>query len=185
MTPGYPPPAGEPLPSAEPPARPDTVKLALQLWAFIVACQTVWTISLYPMLFEETDRLRGQADNVVDDSVKTTIAVAGTVLHIVVAGGLTLLMMFFVARGYGWARLVLGWLSAFLAVMLIFDAFGLLFGAGDDSLLGAPAWGTVFRILGGVAAMGALTALMNKDSARYCRDVAQYRAGTRNGPGGR
>ena len=76
-------------------------------------------------------------------------------------------------------------MSAFLAVLLVFDIIGLLVCVDDDSMLSVPAWGMVPRILGGVAAMGALAALMNKDSVRYRRAPAESRSRTKPGRGGR
>lgn len=174
----------------EPPERPESIRLAIQLWAAVIVCQAIAAISLYPVMHREArpfaeDYLEQSGASGDVGSAQTLMAVGATVVQIVVLGGLSVLVMVFAFRGRSWARLLLGWMSAFLAVLLVFDIIGLLVGVDDDSMLSVPDWGMVPRILGGVAAMGALAALMNKDSARYCRETAEFRSRTKPGRGGR
>ncbi|MFT4086807.1 MAG: hypothetical protein QM658_06560 [Gordonia sp. (in: high G+C Gram-positive bacteria)] len=163
-----------------PPERPVSIVTALQLWVGVIVCQLVWLGGSYPGLREEVlPMVRDAAKQPNGPKNPEAFATAMTIVWQVIGGlfltAITALVMFFVFRGAPWARLVLGWMSAFLVVMLFFDLLGQFFGV--DELTGemTSGWPMIFRILGGVAALGAMIALMNADSVRYCREMSDYR----------
>lgn len=175
------------FPTADPvarPQRPDSVRFAVQLWFGVIVCQLVAMAANWNVLRADFDRRLGDASTKLDDAslaANTDVTfIAGMVILALILAAVVGVLMWFTHLGYTWARLILGWASAFVTVNLVF-AVGALFvdASGDASLPEAPAWAMVPTILGGVCAVGALTALMHRDSAAFCREAAAFRTDRR------
>lgn len=187
------PPAMPPATTDGPPKRPDTIVLGVQLWVAVIVLQIVATASKFNVL--KADYEQRAADvakkmnepSLVDNS--TAMVVVTLIGAIAILCALAGVLMWFTYAGRNWARLLLGWASAFLTVDLAFAVVGLFVDTSTNSNLPeAPAWGMIPTIIGGVCAVGALVALMHRDSSGYCRDMAKYRLDQRQnrniGPGG-
>ncbi|WP_155820965.1 hypothetical protein [Gordonia hirsuta] len=178
-------------PSAEPgdkPSRPESVLILIQLTVFAVLC---WVIAMpgsyssahkqaLTMVKDQSEKgtSLGDPDVVARMVTIAGIAVSAVVLVALVAGLLALLL-----RGKGWARFLLGWITALLTVMMVFDVIAVVFGDGGETET-LPAWAMVARIIGGVAALGASLAAMHPDTRKFVEQVAAFRsrsAGTRQG----
>lgn len=169
---------GMPEPGApDVPPRPDSVKLAVELWFAVIVLEIIAAIAQYPVIYDQAQKA---IDEVAKDGQEmpasaTSLAVLGLVIACVVLSAIALTFMKFFWDGRNWARQGLGVFSAFLAVQLVFSVLIMFAGTESDTAVSAPAWASVFGILGGVAAIGALVALMNRDTGAYCRDMALWR----------
>lgn len=191
--PSLPPSAHRPLPPAPPaaesPKRPESLTTAWQLVLFAICCELVVFGATYPAMREQAltyaedmaDKPNGP-QNV--DTFATVVAVAGMALSALIALVLTLGVLWLVLRGIGWARFVLSWIAAVVAVMMFLDVIGVVFGLSTgDAAAQLPTWTMIPRILGGVAALGASIALMHPDTKKYVDAVAAFRTRRRSGPG--
>lgn len=175
------------LPTAEPatrPKRPDSIRFAVQLWIAVIVLQVVAMIGNTSVLRADFDRRITDVAKQLDDPALAdntgVMFVAGIVIIALILVAIAAVLMWFTYTGYTWARLILGWASAFITVNLVFAVIGLFVESADDSgLPDPPSWAMVPTILGGVCAVGALTALMHRDSAAYCREAAAYRSSRR------
>ncbi|ALG85876.1 hypothetical protein [Gordonia phthalatica] len=175
------------LPSEDPvarPKRPDSVRFAVQLWFGVIAFQLLAMVANWNVLRADFDRQMDDASKKLDDAALAANTdatfIAGMVILALILTAIAGVLMRFTYRGYTWARLVLGWASAFVTVNLVFAVAALFMDTQTDSSLPeSPAWAMVPTILGGVCAVGALTALMHRDSATFCREAAAFRAGRR------
>ncbi|AUH67060.1 MULTISPECIES: hypothetical protein [Gordonia] len=175
------------LPTADPtapPRRPETIRLAVQLWVAVIVFQIVAVASRFNVLKASYEKqARELSDRMNEPSLTENMGVTvlvGIVVIVVLLTAVAALLMWFTYSGRTWARLLLGWVSAFLTVELVFAVIGLFVDTqGGSDLPEAPAWGMVPTILGGVCAVGALAALMHRDSAAFCREVAAYRSRNR------
>lgn len=154
-----------------------------------VCCELVAFVGGYPAMREQALTYATEAaeqpngpQNV--EQFATVVAIAGMVLSAVVALVLVAGLLWLALRGTGWARFVLAWVAAVVAVMMVFDVVGVVFGvSAGDSAVQMPTWTMIPRILGGVAALGAAFALMHPDTKKYVDAVAAVRARRRSGPG--
>ncbi|EGD55363.1 hypothetical protein SCNU_08896 [Gordonia neofelifaecis NRRL B-59395] len=167
-----------------PPKRPETIRLAVQLWFAVIVLQIAATASRFNVLKASYEKqARELSDKMNEPSLTENTGVTVLIGLIVIMVALTAiagLLMWFTYAGRTWARLILGWVSAFLTVELVFAVIGLFVDSDANSdLPTAPSWGMVPTILGGVCAVGALAALMHRDSATFCREVAAYRSHNR------
>lgn len=191
--PSLPPNAARPLPPAPPaeqsPKRPESLQTAWQLVLFAICCELVVFGATYPAMREQAlTYAKDAADNPNGpqnvDTFATVVAIAGMALSAVIALVLTLGALWLVLRGVGWARFVLSWIAAVVAVMMFLDVIGVVFGfSTGDSAAQLPTWTMIPRILGGVAALGASIALMHPDTKKYVDAVAAFRTRRRSGPG--
>lgn len=162
------------------PQRPDTIVLGVQLWFAVIVLQIVAVASKFNVLKASSEQqLEDVAKKMNEPSLvnNTTLMVIVTlVLLAVVLSAIAGILMWFTYAGHNWARLLLGWASAFLTVDLAFALVALFSTSTSNSdLPEPPAWGMIPSILGGVCALGALIALMHRDSTAYCRSMSEYR----------
>ena len=173
--------------TAEPvtrPTRPDSVRFAVQLWIGVIVFQLIAMVANWQTIRADFDermndvgkQLDGESIAADSDATFVVGMVVVALVLIAIAG----VLMWFSYLGYTWARLLLGWASAFITVNLVFAVAALFMDTSvDPSLPEPPAWAMVPTILGGVCAVGALTALMHRDSAAYCREAAAFRTSRR------
>ncbi|MFC0316302.1 hypothetical protein ACFQNE_16735 [Gordonia phosphorivorans] len=163
------------------PAVPDTVRTALQLTLGALVFELIALIGTYSVMRGEAltyARKMAEEPNGPQDveQIATIVAILSLVIAAVVALVLTSGLGWLVWRGIGWARFVLAWIAAVVAVMLVFDVLGLLFGfSAGDAAAQLPTWAMVPRIIGGVAAMGAAAALLHPDTKKFMDQSAAYR----------
>ncbi|GED99666.1 hypothetical protein nbrc107696_01130 [Gordonia spumicola] len=157
----------------------------MELWGAVVLAELITMIARYPIAFDTSQKyLEEMRKNGEDVPVSATaLAVAVTAFSIVLLAVVSAVVVKFVWDGRNWARQVLGVFGAFLVVQLFFAVIALFITSDSDGGATVPAWAMVFEIIGGVAAIGVLVALMHRDTAVYCRDVAAWR--TRNRQNGR
>ncbi|MBM7365977.1 hypothetical protein [Gordonia hydrophobica] len=175
------------LPTADPaakPKRPDSIRFVVELWVGVIVLQVVAMAANWTVLRADFDRQMADVERRLDDpalmaNTDVTFAI-GMAVVIVILVAVAAVLMWFTFIGYTWARLILGWASAFVTVNLVFAVAALFMDTNTDSTLPeSPTWAMVPTILGGVCAVGALTALMHRDSAAYCREAAAYRRSKR------
>ncbi|NLG45540.1 hypothetical protein [Gordonia sp. (in: high G+C Gram-positive bacteria)] len=167
-------------PSA-PPKRPDSIVLAVQLWFGVVVLQIVamgaqWNVfkADFKNRLEDFSKERNEPELTANLDVTFVIGMVGVAVALTAVAAV---LMWFTYVGYTWARLILGWASAFVTVNLAFSLMALFVDAPTDSKLpDPPSWAMIPGILGGVCAVGALAALMHRDSAAFCRDSATHRS---------
>ncbi|GAC54504.1 hypothetical protein [Gordonia amicalis] len=153
------------------PRIPDSISIAVELWAVVVVGQVV-------ALFAQTgtfvdlvrDQVRDNPPNGVSEDQLQFMTSSGFVIGILVAmsvflTAITALVVWFTRKGYNWARIVLGAMGVYIVVNLVFSLFG------DTD----PAWAMVPLVISGVAALGATVLLMRADSEKYCRRMAEER----------
>lgn len=171
---------GAPLPPApaapDRPAVPESIRIALQLMVVLIVAQLVVAVARFGVLRDEYLRVARESTAMRDESMQITPAIASAYLIgvTVVVVAVAVLLMWLTFRGYTWARIVLGLGAAYSAVQMVFALFGVLFGDGPGPLAG-PTWSMLPEILGGVAAAGAMIALLHRDSVGYCSAMAKYR----------
>ncbi|MEJ9077378.1 hypothetical protein WKY82_03045 [Gordonia malaquae] len=167
------------------PNRPESVRLAVELWAVVIVAMAIVMIARYPIAFEVSEDYLDDMKKAGEDVPfsATALAVVVTVLSIAVITAITALVLKFTWDGRNWARQTLGVFSAFLAVQLVFGVISLFITTDGNDGATVPAWATIFVIIGGVAAIGALVALMHRDTTVFCRDVAAWRSGNRQNGG--
>lgn len=166
------------------PKRPDTIRLGVQLWFAVIALQIVASVSRYDMLKasyvkQVRDMSAKMNDPSLADNIDLTVLITfiGVMVLLSAAAGL---LMWLTYSGRTWARLVLGWASALVAVELVFAVIGLFVDVeGSSDLPAPPTWSMIPTILGGVCAVGALAALMHRDSSAFCREAAAFRSRNR------
>ncbi|WP_420041003.1 hypothetical protein [Gordonia sp. MP11Mi] len=164
--------------TSDAPTRPDSVKLAVELWCAVIVVQLIVAIAQYPVVLDQSRKILDDMAEREGQEVPvsaTAMTAVSMVLVCVFLTAIALLFMRFFWNGRNWARQGLGVLSAFLAVQLVFSVLYMFTDHDSGDGVSAPAWATVFGIIGGVAAIGALVALMNRDTTIYCRDMAQWR----------
>ncbi|MCF8604772.1 hypothetical protein L5I01_15550 [Gordonia sp. HY442] len=160
------------------PTRPDSVRLAVELWCAVIVAQLIAAVAQYPVVLDQSRTvLKDMAEQQGQEmpASPTTMAVLSMILVCVILTAIALTFLKFFWDGRNWARQVLGVFSAFLAVELVFSVLAMFGDSESGDGVSAPAWSGVFSIIGGVAAIGVLVALMNKDTAGYCRDMAVWR----------
>ncbi len=177
-----------PGPAGDAPARPDSILILIQLTVVAAICQVITLPPAYSMMREEmvtrAEQMKDSAgiENVEQyATVMTVVAIAvASILILALAAAAVLL----VVRGFWWARFLLGWLAAVVTINMIFAFFGHVFGeaAATDPL---PVWTMIPRVLGGVAAVGVLLAVMHPDTKKYVDAMAarRTRRRDRNGQG--
>ncbi len=165
------------------PSRPESIAILVQLAILAVVCQLIAMPGSYaaardralPMVKEQFPD--GQVSD--PEVVARMVAISGIVISCLVLVALVASLMFLLLRGKGWARFLIGWIMAMLAVMMVFEVFGAVFGeAGQQEL---PTWAMIARIISGVAALGASLAAMHPDTRRYVEQVAAFRRGPEQG----
>lgn len=153
------------------PRIPDSISIAVELWAVVVVGQIV-------ALFAQTgtfvdlvrDQVRDNPPNGVSADQLQFMTSSGFVIGVLVAmsvflTAITALVVWFTRKGYNWARIVLGAMGVYIVVNLVFSLFG------DTD----PTWAMVPLVISGVAALGATVLLMRADSEKYCRRMAEER----------
>ncbi|MFT3901042.1 MAG: hypothetical protein QM728_12485 [Gordonia sp. (in: high G+C Gram-positive bacteria)] len=159
----------------ERPALASPIAIATELWLVVIAAMSVATIGSYPRLREVMvdyrDNLPKDASASVRESAdlltQSSVVITSLVLSVLLAAAVALVGMVFVRQGYNWARLLLSALSAYLV------ANGLLTFAGER------AWTQVPQLIAAGCAGGALLLLMRRESDTYCREMAEFRAATK------
>ncbi len=154
----------------ERPKLPDSVAIACELWIAVVIARIVTAVAQYPTLRDTMDKRASDlpADTPraeVDLMTSAGFLIAVTVITAVVLSAISLTFVWFVRKGYNWARVLLGAMGVFV---LIDMAFSLI--AGVD-----PWWIGIPLIIGGIAALGATILLLRRESYAYCRAMADYR----------
>ncbi|MGO3328080.1 hypothetical protein [Gordonia sp. (in: high G+C Gram-positive bacteria)] len=160
------------------PTRPDSVRLAVELWCAVIVAQLIAAIAQYPVVLDQSRTvLEDMAEKQGQEmpASPTVMAVLSMVLVCVILTAIALTFLKFFWDGRNWARQGLGVFSAFLVVELVFSVLSMFSDSDSGERVAAPAWASVFGIVGGVAAIGVLVALMNKDTTAYCRDMAIWR----------
>ncbi|GAA4664228.1 hypothetical protein GCM10023197_18600 [Gordonia humi] len=161
------------------------MKLAVELWCAVVVAEFIALVARYSMVHDEAQKMLdtmakdGNAEGLPSAQVLAIISLA---IGAVVLTALSVTFMKFTWDGRNWARQGLGVLSAFIAVQLVFTVI-VMFSGAEPTGASVPAWATIFEILGGVAAIGALIALMNRDTTIFCRDAGLWRTRNRQNGG--
>ncbi|MGB3698921.1 MAG: hypothetical protein WBA05_15955 [Gordonia sp. (in: high G+C Gram-positive bacteria)] len=171
---------------ASAPKRPDTIRLGIQLWFAVIALQILASVARYDTLKASYEKQVRELSTKMNDPALVENLDATVLVTFVgvmaLLSGLAGVLMWFTYRGRTWARLILGWASALLTVELVFAVIELFSDSTGSSDLPEPAtWGMIPTILGGVCAVGALAALMHRDSSAFCRESAAYRSRIRQG----
>ncbi|MGV9479907.1 hypothetical protein [Gordonia aichiensis] len=154
----------------ERPKLADSVAIACELWIVVVIARTVTAIAQYPTLRKAMEQRVADlpADtprSEVDMLTSTGFLVTATAITAVVLAAITLTFVFFVRKGYNWARILLGAMGVFVLIDMVFSLI-----AGVD-----PWWVGIPLIVGGIAALGATILLLRRESDAYCRAMAEYR----------
>ncbi|WP_143965760.1 hypothetical protein [Gordonia zhaorongruii] len=176
----------DPVPgTSDAPTRPDSVRLALELWCAVIVAELIAFIAQYGVLRDRTQEILDSMEEKGEPiSVSaTSMAVLSMIIMAVILIVITVVVMKFTWDGRNWARQVLGVFSAFLSVQLVFGIVALFADTDSAGAVEIPAWAMIFEILGGVAAVGALIALMHRDTSVYCRDKALWRSRNRQNGG--
>lgn len=172
-------PASPPAPKPERGPRPDDVKLSVQLWIFVIIAAA---ISKLAMAFAERGsdarreefKLLQEGDGALMkstreqfrtfeqyDSAMFAFSVAATVFAVILAS----VLVYFLWRGQGWARLVLQFAAAFVLVQGVLAFFS------KDASVAVPA------ILASIAVVGALITSNSREAMEYF--VPGYKAARR------
>ncbi|OBA69791.1 DUF998 domain-containing protein [Gordonia sp. 852002-10350_SCH5691597] len=162
----------------ERPKLPDSVAIACELWIVVVIARIVTAVAQYPTL---RDMMNQRVSDLPADTPRAEVdlmtssgfLIAITVITAVVLSAISLTFVWFVRKGYNWARVLLGAMGVFV---LIDMAFSLI--AGVD-----PWWIGIPLIIGGIAALGATILLLRRESDAYCRAMAAYRKPQPTPPG--
>lgn len=171
-----PPQPGPPNQGTHPESGPQNTKPTLatpmaigtELWLVVIVMQAVAYGGQYSAAADSVRRAAREASTEQSDLMASTGLIVGVFVGVgVVVTAVSLLLVWLARSGHNWARLVLSFLSGFLVVQAVFSLFG-------D---GGPAWTTIPSVISGVAALGAGYLLLQKDSEKYCRDMAVYRRG--------
>ena len=182
LPPRAPSPAPPPLPAGEAPSRPESIAILIQLSVVALVFQLIAMPGSYAATKDRAVALVNEnySDEVNDpESFAQLMAISGIVVSSLLLVALVVSLILFVLRGKGWARFLLGWIMAILALMMIVEVFGVVFGETPEYTL--PVWAMIARIIGGVAALGALFAAMHPDTRKYVEQVAAFRRGPQQG----
>lgn len=162
-------PAPPPAPKPERGPRPDDVKLSVQLWIFVILAAAVSRMAL--AFAERGSDLRREEFKVLQegdgtlmkstreqfrtfeqyDSAMFVFAVVAVVVAVIVAA----VLVFFLWRGHGWARLVLQFAAAFVLVQGVLAFFS------TEASVAVPA------ILAAIAVVGALITANSREAMEY------------------
>ncbi|MBD0020667.1 hypothetical protein GII33_18740 [Gordonia pseudamarae] len=177
-----------PFPSAHRPEQPgdgpagrpklaDSVSIAVELWVVVIVGQIIAFVGQYQMIRDfvadyvadlPEDTPQSQIDLLSEPSTTVGLmVVVGTVLTVISIG-----VVLLVRNGYNAARVLLGGMSAYLAVSMVMAFFADM----------TPGWVMIPVVISGVAALGAAVMLMRGDSYTYCRAMARHRRDKRNPP---
>ncbi|QRY61769.1 hypothetical protein JVX90_15345 [Gordonia sp. PDNC005] len=167
------------------PKRPDSVRLAVELWAVVIVAELITFVAQYSVLRETMQK---SIDEMIKDGQEVPASASAVTIGAMVILSVILLavagvVLKFTWDGRNWARQVLGVFSAFLSVQLVFGVISLFITSDSNDGATVPAWAMIFEIIGGVAAIGALVALMHRDTTVFCRDTAAWRSGNRQNGG--
>lgn len=161
----------------EPPVRPkliDSIAIATELWVVVIVARTVaefGQLSTLRAVVEEqiSSAPKDTAPAVLDawrGMSSTGFLIGMLVVATLVVGGITLTLMWFARQGHNWARLLLAGASLYVVVSTLWGLF----------IVGVtPSWVAIPLIVAGVAAGGAVVALMRRDAETWCADMALYR----------
>ncbi|GAA4744523.1 hypothetical protein MUG78_03665 [Gordonia alkaliphila] len=169
------------VPLATRPTAPESVRTAGQLVAIALVFELIAFAGSYSTIradaFTYAKKMAEGPNGPQNvDQMATIVAVLSIVIASVVALVFTAGLLWLVWRGIGWARFLLAWVAAVIAVMLVIDVLGLLLGfSPGDGAADLPTWAMIPRILGGVAAMGAAAALLHPDTKKFLDASAAYR----------
>ncbi|MGJ0117971.1 hypothetical protein ACQ7HM_02090 [Williamsia sp. MIQD14] len=142
--------------------------IGTELWLVVIAGQAIAYGGQYSAAADSVRRAAREASTEQSDLMASTGLIVGVFVGVgVVVTAVSLLLVWLARSGHNWARLALSFLSGFLVVQAVFSLFG-------D---GGPAWTTIPSVISGVAALGAGYLLLQKDSEKFCRDMAMYRRG--------
>ncbi|WP_439031776.1 hypothetical protein [Gordonia terrae] len=170
MSSPYDPPHPQNAAASRPPI-PDSVSIAVELWAVAIVGQIV---ALFAQTGTFVDIVRDQVRTAPPEGVSADqlefMTSSGFVVGVLVATSvfltaITALVVWFTRKGYNWARIVLSAMGVYVVVNLLFSLFG------DTS----PAWAMIPLVISGVAALGATVLLMRGESEKYCREMATAR----------
>ncbi|MFW0788641.1 hypothetical protein [Gordonia sp. CPCC 205333] len=175
--PSWTPPPGFVPPPSEPPVRPKIVEsmaIALELWLVVIVGRAVASFAQYPAvksMFADSaaNPPEGASKETVDlmNAMSSTgVVIAAIVVSTVLVGGLSLLVMWFARQGHNWARMLLAGASMFVVIWTILNV--VIFRV-------EPTWIAVPLIIAGVAAGGALVALVRRDAETWCAEMTLYR----------
>ncbi|MGU3291928.1 hypothetical protein [Williamsia sp. M5A3_1d] len=158
----------DPGPGNPKPTLAAPMAIGTELWLVVIAGQAIAYGGQYSAASDSVRRAVREASTDQPDLVASTGLIVGAFVGVgVVVTAVSLLLVWLARSGHNWARLVLSFLSGFLVVQAVFALFG---DAG-------PAWTTIPAVISGVAALGAGYLLLQKDSEKFCRDMAVYRRG--------
>lgn len=161
----------------EPPVRPkliESIAIATELWVLVIIARTVAEFGqLATLRGIVEDQISGAPKNTDPVVLDTWRAMSSTgfligmlIVGTLVAGGITLTLMWFARQGRNWARLLLAGAGLYVVVSTLWGLF----------VVGVtPSWVAIPLIVAGVAAGGAVVALMRRDAETWCADMALYR----------
>ncbi|WP_431816691.1 hypothetical protein [Gordonia jacobaea] len=160
------------------PKLPDSVAIACELWIVVVIARIVTAVAQYPTL---RDMMNQRASDLPADTPRAEVdlmtssgfLIAITVITAVVLSAISLTFVWFVRKGYNWARVLLGAMGVFVLIDMAFSLIG-----GVD-----PWWTGIPLTIGGIAALGATILLLRRESDAYCRAMADYRRPRTTPPG--
>lgn len=172
--PGHPP-AGLPgAPGDEPPIRPkriESMAIAVELWLIVLVARMVAEFGSYPAVKAMmADQVAARKDLPADTAklvMSPAVLITSMVVGAVVITAVALAVMWFAREGYNWARLLLAGASLYVVISTIWGV----------AVVGAsPSWIAVPLIVAGVAALGAIFALLRRDTESWCADMALFRS---------
>ncbi|GGB21514.1 hypothetical protein GCM10011489_07100 [Gordonia jinhuaensis] len=140
------------------------VAMATELWLVVILMQIVAYVGEYS---RGRDIMRDAANSpeAADLVNSTAFLVTMWVVVGVIMAGISLTVVWFTRQGYNWARMVLIFFSAYVVV----GAVSVWFTSDRTS------WTMVPTEIGGVAALGALFLLGQRDSSGYFADMSVWR----------
>ncbi len=170
-------PAPPPAPKPERGPRPDDVKLSVQLWVFVILASAISRVA-QAVSVRGSDALREQydamnkGDGLIEQSTRERFKTFEQYdlsmflfAIVVVVGGVVVVgvLVYFLWRGHGWARLVLQFVAAFVLVQ------GVLAFLSDQASIAVPA------ILAAIAVVGAMIAANTKEAMEFFNPGAAVR----------
>lgn len=161
-----------PTPPAGKPTLASSLAIATELWVVVTVAQIVAVCGQFTQVGDQIDQVRADmAEQGQSISSGALIAIV-IVTAIVMIGGVCGTLTWLARSGRNWARLGLGFLSFYIVVQAVYAFF----------VDGSDHWTMVPTVIGGVAALGAGVLLVHRDSDKYCKDMAQWRAEQKRNP---
>lgn len=161
-----------PTPPTDRPTLVSSMAIATELWILVTIAQIVTVCGQFTLLGDQVDQVR---DDMAEQGQPVSYAVVVAiviVMAVVMIGGICGTLTWLARSGRNWARIGLGFLSFYLVVQTVYAFF----------VDGADHWTMIPTVIGGVAALGAGVLLVHRDSDKYCKDMAAWRAERKRNP---